>query len=182
MSMSLKKEYLVKYKTESHTCFIESGTYTGGAVELASDLGFNKIISVEISERNYRIAFEKFKYNSKVYLVLGDSSFEFPKICSDLVTPSVFWLDGHFDKHCDTKGFLECPLLKELDSIKLSIYKEHIIMIDDLRLFGNTHETLWAKDLNLDLVKSKLLEINPNYKFYYENGWSNDDILVATVL
>ena len=70
MSMSLKKEYLVKYKTDLHTCFIESGTYTGGAVELALNSGFEKVISVEISEENYSIASKKFRTNKKVDLIL----------------------------------------------------------------------------------------------------------------
>jgi hypothetical protein len=132
-------------------------------------------------EKNYKTAFRRFVNNKKVNLILGDSYFEFPKICSELTTPSVFWLDGHFDKFCDTIGFQECPLLKEIESIGMSNFKKHIVVIDDLRLFGNVNETLWAKDLDLDTVKTKLLQINGEYKFYYEDGWAKNDIMFCVI-
>lgn len=181
MSMSLKKEYILKYKTVDHICFIESGTYVGDAVSLSLECGFEKVISVEISYRNYKQAFDKFVINSNVELIHGDSYYEFPKICNVLNTPSFFWLDGHSDKFCDTIGVTKSPLIQEIRSIGLSPVKNHIIVVDDLRLFGNDHETDWGLDLSLDIIKCEILKINPNYKFYYEDGWSKNDILFAII-
>ena len=51
-------------------------------------------------------------------------------------------------------------ILQELNQIKKHHIKEHTILIDYI-YFGN---------INLESIKNKLLEINPNYKFALENG------------
>ena len=37
----------------------------------------------------------------------------------------------------------------------------------------------WGEGISIDGLKSRLLEINPNYKFIFENGFAANDILVA---
>lgn len=179
--MTLKKETLLKYKTRLHDVFIESGTYEGGAVSLALECGFKRIESVEISEKYASFCKKKFANNAEVSIIHGDSYTIFPKLCEDLTTPAMFWLDGHYDRFSDTMGVVKCPLLKELDSIKTSKIDYHLILIDDLRVFGNTNEIDWGVDLNLEMIIAKIKEINPSYVISYENGWSKNDILVAYV-
>lgn len=177
--MTLRKEVLLKYKTELHETFIESGTYIGDAVHLALDCGFKKIISVEISENHAVWAKNRFLNNKNVFIIHGDSFTNFPLICKNLITPSIFWLDGHYDKFADTMGVVKCPLLKELESIKLSNIKSHIILIDDVRVFNNVNETDWGEDLKIENVIDKIKQINDSYLISYEDGWVENDILIA---
>jgi hypothetical protein len=67
--------------------------------------------------------------------------------------PALFWLDGHPD------GFDGNPLWGELESIKRHRIKEHTILIDDIPIYFDPKQ-----------VEEKLLEINPNYVFTYENA------------
>jgi len=75
--------------------------------------------------------------------------------------PTLFWLDGHPD------GVDGNPLWGELESIKLHPIKTHTILIDDIPIYFDPKQ-----------VESKLLEINPNYTFVYENALnaSNGDV------
>lgn len=177
--MTLTQQHIKKYKTDKHKIFVESGTYVGDGVQLAIDCGFEKIISVEISKKYYEYAAERFSSNKSVNIIFGDSYFEFQKICQSLNEPVFFWLDGHFDRFGDTQGFLKCPLLKELDWIKSMSINNNIIVIDDLRVFGNLNEIDWGIDLNLEEIITKIKNINKNYHISYEDGWKKNDILFA---
>lgn len=178
--MTLKKELLLKYKTPYYTHFIESGTYHGGAVKLALEAGFDKVISVEISKANYDISVENLKLTlNKVELILGDSFYEFPKICANLNSNAVFWLDAHHDRWGDTVGERVAPLMDELNAIKLCKHNKNIIMVDDLRVFGNCNETTWGKDIDINEVINAIKSINSQYIISYEDGWAKNDILVA---
>jgi L-rhamnose mutarotase len=66
--------------------------------------------------------------------------------------------------------------MEELKQIKDHSIKNHTILIDDRRLFG----TADFLDISEDTIKAAILEINPNYQFSYENGFIENDILVAT--
>lgn len=110
----------------------------------------------------------QFSKNLNVELVLGDSSqvlFEKIKYINKNI---LFWLDGHAD--------YSIPLLDELEQIKLLDNSEHIIMIDDVRMFGTP---LWC-GLEQSKVSSKIFEINKNYKISYEDSPNGrNDILIA---
>ncbi|KKL03813.1 hypothetical protein LCGC14_2622400 [marine sediment metagenome] len=70
------------------------------------------------------------------------------------------------------------PILKELDALKRSQFKEHTIMIDDKREFARGV----YPEITVDLLVEKLLEINPNYTITYEDSTNaKGDIIVAWV-
>ena len=52
-------------------------------------------------------------------------------------------------------------------------------MIDDLRIFK--HQSEWGVGIYIEEIEQKLKNINPFYKFYYENGWEENDILIAKI-
>jgi ABC-type Fe3+-hydroxamate transport system substrate-binding protein len=52
-------------------------------------------------------------------------------------------------------------------------------MIDDLRIFKRQSE--WGVGIYIEEIEQKLKNINPFYKFYYENGWEENDILIAKI-
>ena len=77
-----------------------------------------------------------------------------------------------------------CPLFDELEAIKMIDRKDNIILIDDVRVLVETHP--WGEDsygdINFfEIIKEKILEINPNYKFSRLNGIIEDDVLLAYI-
>jgi len=179
MSLTLTKNIFNKYKN-NYNIFIETGTYKGGSVELALECEFNKIYTIDISNQHKlecQLKFEEQIKNKQVELLFGDTIDVLPSILEKVNEPCLFWLDSHFDMHSDTRGKYDYPILQELEIIKSSKIKNHTIMIDDLRIFKN--QTIWGVGIYIEDIEKKLIEINSSYKFYYENGWDINDILIA---
>lgn len=172
---TLKKEVLQKYK---NPYFLETGTANADCVRLALEVGFEKVYSIEIDEtlqnenvKNYQPLIDL----GKVSLILGDSLLVMNSLVPDLDKPTTFWLDAHVD--FGPNGIKKCPLYEELDAIKTNPIKNHTILIDDVRVFGSH----WGEGIKLETLKTKLQEINPNYKFKFEDGYVQNDILVAFI-
>lgn len=172
---TLKSEVLAKYKTN---IFVETGTCEGGGVALALSLGFDKIYSIEINLERQLRNMDRFIRNSRVTLLTGDSGLEFPQLIPMINEQATFWLDAH----CERKSQVMrtwCPLYEELAAISRSSIKNHIIMIDDMRVIGVTK---WGKRVAKDRIINMIMTINPEYKISYEdNTIAQNDILVAKI-
>ena len=156
-------ELFEKYKF-NHNIFFETGTHHGDSVLKALKLNFNKVLSVEIDQNYFLECYDKFVeeiIQGKVHLFFGDSNAWMGYMLKLVKEPTLFWLDGHPD------GVDGNPLWGELESIKLHPIKTHTILIDDIPIYFDPKQ-----------VESKLLEINPNYTFVYENALntSNGDV------
>ena len=140
------------------------------------DVGFNTVYSIELSQTLYDICVKRFKDNDNVHLVLGDSS----KVMGDLLKmikePVTFWLDGHDSGGVTARGEIESPLMQELDIISTHQIKNHTIIIDDLRCW-----TIENNGFDISSIKDKILTINPDYLFTFENGFVENDILIAMI-
>lgn len=170
---TLTKDVLHKYISD---IFVETGTADGACVQLAIDLGFKTIYSIEIDENLQEKNRIYFTQHKNVILKTGDSIFELSKIIPNLNTKTTFWLDAHFEGK-GIKGIKECPLYEELSAINLSNIKNHNILIDDLRVFGKSK---WGTGLIVDKIIQLIKNINPKYKIIYEdNLMAKNDILVA---
>jgi hypothetical protein len=180
--MPIELPILKKYY---NNVFIETGTWMGDGVIRAINTGFKTIHSIEILLSTHQRCVKRFKENSNVYLHHGDSLDVLPKILENINEPVTFWLDGHFSgEEWETgKGKLPNPLLKELDIINLHPIKTHTILIDDMRCWTKDNEVFFSDETPFDVldIKTKLLKINPNYCFYYEDGYIKNDILVAYI-
>jgi len=173
ITTTLSKEVLLKY---TNPYFLETGTANGDCVRLALEVGFEKIFSIELDEilQNENITnYKSYIDEGRVSLITGDSLWEVSNIISKLDKPTTFWLDAHVD--FGPMGTKKCPLYEELSSIKTSSIKTHTILIDDMRILGGH----WGEGISVEGLKEKLLEINPDYKFTFENGFAPNDILVA---
>ena len=167
------KELFAKYL---NNIFIETGTYHGDSVQTALDSGFKTICSIELGESLYRQCIKRFIKVNNVHLFNGDSSELLPIVIKDINEPVTFWLDSHYSGVDTVQGKTNTPLLQELEIIRGHYIKNHTIMIDDLRgWYKHTH----GFD-TLDLMK-KIMEINSDYIFKLENGFIENDILVAYV-
>lgn len=171
--------------------FIETGTNRGGACKLAVHVGFDKVYSVEIDKEAYDfcrdVLSEEIKTN-KVELVYGDSFTFLKNLLPQITEPVTFWLDAHLDNIPSNiplpNGVISpSPLISELELIKeLSPGFNHTIMIDDIRIFDAAVGWGSYNPVNRFQIQSKILEINPKYKFSYEpNTVKNGDVLVAYI-
>lgn len=174
ITTTLSKEVLLKYL---NPYFLETGTANGDCVRLALEVGFEKIFSIELDETLQKeniCNYQSFINEGKVNLIIGDSLWELIDIIPKLDKSTTFWLDAHVD--FGPMGTKRCPLYEELSAIKMSNIKTHTILIDDMRMLGHW----WGEGIDIDGLKNKILEINPNYKFTFEdNGCAPNDILVA---
>lgn len=173
-----------KYLTDN---FIESGTFKGDGIIRAIKAGFKNLYSVEIHEPNYnnsRNRINNFIKKNKLdisfpNIYLGDCVEVFPKIIAEIDSKSTFWLDGHAGQKWYGEQVKNCPLLEELEIIKNHHIKNHIIMIDDLRIIKNN---AWGEEgINEDILIQKIKSINPDYQFTYENGHIEKDCLIAYI-
>ena len=143
--------------------FIETGTYHGSTTWAVRNT-FDEIYSIELDRVLYEKACEKFKFLPHIHIVNGDSSKILPEILSKIDKPVLFWLDGHYSGGATAKGNLETPILEELKSVLNHKVKNHIILIDDARLFVGKNDYPTIAEL-----KSFVSKINPNLSFEIEN-------------
>ena len=132
--------------------FFETGTHRGESVRDALELGYKKIISVEILQELQQRNQEYFARDDRVYLFTGDSNDIMPEMLKLVDAPALFWLDGHFEHGL--------PVWRELEYIGEHAIKQHTIIIDDIGL-------LYPNDI--EQLKSQILKINPHYEFVIEN-------------
>jgi hypothetical protein len=162
-------------KNNLNPVFFETGTNVGQGVISAINAGFKKIISIEIVPDFIEIVKSKF-LNVEEYsdinfnFHLGDSKTLLPEIIKNIDERVTFWLDGH--------EFHKIPLIDELLAIKNHKIRDHIIMIDDVRMFNSPD---WDNIGHENIVKL-IMEINSDYKITYHNSPHGiNDILIAKI-
>lgn len=148
--------------------FVETGTEYGYGVEVALELNFDIIKSVEMRDELYNKNVEKFETFSNVKLYHGKSKDKLSEMIEDINYPCTFWLDAH------DRG--SCPILKELEIIKNHPIKSHTILIDDMESF----RIGWLEGIQIEDLEEKIYEINPNYNIQYVGSYKN--ILMAKIL
>lgn len=158
--------------------FVETGSYLGDGINQALlSKCYEKIYSIELSEQYFEHCTDRFSNVDNVTILFGDSSVELSDVLKQIDAPATFWLDGHWSGGDTAKGVTMSPIIKELKLIKEHPIKTHTILIDDVRLFG----TIEFDYVTLDDIIKILLEINPDYEIFFEDGYVEKDILVATI-
>jgi len=162
------EEYLRKFHTE---ILVETGTYLGDMVE-AQRNHFKKIYSIELSEKLYNKAQKRFNDHLHIKILHGDSGAVLNKLMTVIEKPALFWLDGHYSGGITAKGKKECPVPEELETI-LKSPLQHIILIDDARLFNGTHDypTIGQIDEIIKVnnrqysieIKDDIIRLTPSY-------------------
>lgn len=157
--------------------FVETGTLHGDGVQVALNAGYNKIISIEITDKFYNYGTQRFISNSNVKIVKGDSALVLGDIIKDINEPITFWLDGHYCGGDTGYKGKEYPLLLELGHILKHPIKTHNLLIDDIRIWKN-----YSNSLNMELVIKAIRSINSNYTLSFLDGIDRNDILMARLL
>ncbi len=127
------RSYAERYQLK---IFVETGTYRGDMVAAMNSL-FEKIYSIELSDKLFAEAQRRFKRDTHVELIHGDSGKELGRIMPRIHQPALFWLDGHYSAGDTAKGDKVTPLREELDQILRAPDLGHVIVIDDARCLGS---------------------------------------------
>jgi hypothetical protein len=152
---ALAREYRLKV-------FVETGTYYGAMV-IAMLTYFDRLYSIELSPGLFALAEAYFRGHRKVVLVKGDSSRELQGIVRAINEPALFWLDGHYSGGPTARGDLDTPIMAELEHVLGDARHEHVIAIDDARLFGTEG---WP---SLEKVALLLKKRRPEWAMTVEN-------------
>ena len=167
---SLSPQVLRKYKGNSEV-FFETGTFEGESVQVALEVGFKTIYSVELSADKCMDARKKFAGYSNVHIILGDS----PQIIREMLPwmpePIIFWLDAHSVGGPPTPT----PLMAEIKTIQEYRIAPVTILIDDMRMVGG-----YWKDLSIEGITQAVMQVDPTFKIAREpNSQAANDVLVA---
>jgi len=161
------KQEAIRYYQKKYNIkiLVETGTFMGEMV-YAQRNNFEKIISIELSKELFNIALKRLKKYKNVEITNGDSGKVLKQLVDKISDPAIFWLDGHYSGFETAKGDLETPIKYELDTI-LSSRLNHIILIDDARLFIGKNDYPTIEELKAYVLAKKI-----NYIFNIE-----DDII-----
>lgn len=132
-----KREMLLDYKNRHGLqLLVETGTFKGDTVEAMRGV-FKKVYSIELADKFYREAVQRFSGVANVELHQGDSGKVMPEVVAKLDAPTLFWLDGHYSGGDTAKGDLYCPVWGELEAIFGAMKQPFVVLIDDARCFKN---------------------------------------------
>lgn len=156
----LVKQKLIKdYKRMSnYTILVETGTYRGDMVEAMKN-NFDNIYSIELGQDLYEKAKKRFKKYDHIHIIQGDSGKVLPQVIDKIDKPTIFWLDGHYSAGETARGDKDCPIFEELDAIFNGKKLNHILLIDDARLFNGNGDYPTFNELEEHIKKYK-----KNYK------------------
>jgi len=158
-SDKIKQDAISGYaKRFNCTILVETGTYLGDMV-LAQKSNFDLIFSIEVDKDLYENAVHKFSKNGHINILFGDSGIVLKDLVPKLEARSIFWLDGHYSGGISSKGQSDCPIVKELDAIFKNNEYDHVILIDDARLFIGEGDYP-----TLEFIKTKFLDYCSDYK------------------
>ncbi|MCI0580812.1 MAG: hypothetical protein L0331_32030 [Chloroflexi bacterium] len=113
---------------------VETGTFNGQMVYASRHI-FQRIFSIELDQQLYQQARKKFARFDHVVILLGDSGKVLPRILENIDQPCLFWLDAHAMVG-GVRGPLITPIKQELEHIMSHAIANHVILIDDARLFA----------------------------------------------
>ena len=163
---------------KKHDCkiYLETGLWdsTNSTVSIRKAIksNFEKVFSIEILDKWIKIGNEVFQEeikNGRVEIIKLDSvNLSLLLNREEFNSKTLFYLDAHVDNHEITNFKFKCPIFNEINAIKNLNRKDHIILVDDLRIFKTNNP--WNENSYGDIdfiteIKKSILEINPNYIF-----------------
>jgi len=134
----VKQLAILRYQqSRQFTTFIETGTFTGEMVEAMRPY-FRRLISIEMSPAIHESAQRRFAGDPRIELLLGDSAVVLPRVLERIDNPALFWLDGHFMGGTTARGGEDSPVRHELGALLAHPVRQHLVLIDDARLFDGS--------------------------------------------
>jgi len=145
-------------KINNASMLVETGTYKGAMLDSCKNL-FDKLYSIELDKKLFEEAKEKYKDDPKVVNICGDSGVELKKLMDKIDKPCLFWLDGHYSGGITAKADIDTPIVEELKAVFEHPIKNHVILIDDARLFVGVDDYPTIEGLK-EIVKNEAPDKN----------------------
>ncbi len=160
----VKRVTLAEFGAAFHLdTFIETGTLFGGSL-YALKGRFKVLYSIELSPELAEKARLRFRSTQHIHILQGNSGAVLPELLAKVTTPCLFWLDGHYSGGITAQSDLDTPILEELQAILDHPCKEHVILIDDARMFDGTHDYP-----TIDTLRQLVAAQRPSYEFSVAN-------------
>lgn len=177
----------------THNCvnYFETGLYDpreNVSIHYANRANFNKIFSLEIREDWVRLATQIFKdevSTGRITLINDDSNNLGNYLNNDIFQhKTIFFFDAHVDNASIHTHINMCPLINELTALQTLHRRDHVILVDDLRILSQPfpwNEKSYGNINFIDKIKALILEVNPAYVFETLDGHVKDDVLLAYI-
>jgi hypothetical protein len=169
-------------KKGAGTCdvFLETGSYKGDGIQFAFDVGFKRVISIELGGWAFGVCTDRFRdkiASGQLILVQGDSLAMMPELIKMAGNDRImFYLDAHHYDDVSAIGEKWCPLVEEINAIRDSGRKDHVIMVDDITC-AQKGEFMFPPEKE---ILDALLQVNPEYRMTYEDCTIRPkDLLIA---
>jgi hypothetical protein len=154
----IKQQTLLHYaKNYSLKVLVETGTHYGDMIYVLKTY-FDHIYSIELRDELFYKAKKRFKKESNIEFIHGDSGTEIKNLMNKIKEPTLFWLDGHYSGEGTARGKTDTPIYKELNNILSGQSRGHVIIIDDARLFGTDPAYPTLEELKW-FIKSKSKDV-----------------------
>ena len=168
----LKRRIIVRLAREHKAeLFIETGTLFGDMV-YAMRHTFKRLVSIELDDWLFNRARRRFQRYPHIRILHGDSGRRIVEVLAEVRQNCLFWLDAHYSGGITAHGEAMTPIFDEIRAILNHEIKNHIVVIDDARLFNGTDGYPTFRALR-DFVES----IDPSRMIWIEN----DTISIALV-
>jgi len=138
--------------------FVETGTFLGDMV-YANRNTFDRLYSIELDRQLYERAKRRFSRFKHIHILLGDSAKILRTVLANVQQPCLLWLDAHAMVG-GVVGKRITPVAQELHCILEQPAKDHVILIDDARLFVGQ-----ADYPTIEEVKSMILDKHLGWTF-----------------
>jgi hypothetical protein len=134
--------------------FVETGTYLGEMTFAVRNL-FDEIWTIELSAELCRRAERRFACFGHIRVVEGDSAAKLPEVLAKIAQPCLFWLDGHHCGGLSAQAESDTPIWDELRDVFNHPVKDHVILIDDARLFTGENDYPTLKELKEAVLRDR---------------------------
>lgn len=153
-SPHLVKQGVIRRYAAQHRCstLVETGTFRGDMILAMLD-DFRTLYSIELHPKLHSRAVSLFKEQPSVRLLQGDSGIRISDVLAELNEPAIFWLDGHFSAGQTAKADINTPIIAELDKVLKHHIPNHVVLIDDARLFTGEDDYPTLDDVRKQLER-----------------------------
>ena len=166
---------LCKYlKNYTSGIYLETGFLEGDSALVALQLGFEKVISIELDERRIqkgKIKLKKYIDNNRLEIVHGNSSEKIESVLENNPNIKAIFLDAH---HYNKSEDLSAPLEKELLVIKKFSNRNYFLVVDDFYQIKQNHKVSfnnWRKKHDHKEIIKKVMSISGFCsEIYYRHG------------
>jgi len=134
----LVKMETLKYYARAYGCrlFVETGAGIGATTSALATLGI-ECHTIELDTPRFHTIKAMFANTPNVAVHHGDSAVVLPQLLGRITQRALFWLDAHYSWDGLERAEKETPIIEEIRSILDHPVKDHVILVDDMRLFGN---------------------------------------------